>query len=135
MVWRTLVLSAVNFVTCMMVFMPIIIVTSPGHEQELFLHNGRAVYFFWIQAALGVFAVVIDLLSRKIKLQSKLITAGLALSIVLAGIVLWLSFSFDGIGCFDYDHEIGTGAWMPLLNVVLFGAMWIDQRRKMKNTD
>lgn len=128
MVWRTVVLSAVNVVTVLMVFVPIMRTVTPYSDEASYIHN--SLYLFLIQVATGIFAVVIDMLNKKPHLQSKLLAAGVALSATLAGIILWLVFTAGNQDCFTGDPQVQIGAWIPLLNVLLFGMVWYDQRKR-----
>jgi hypothetical protein len=128
MLRRTLVLSAVNVVTVLLVFIPLVRVTAAGSVDALYIHSTSPAYLFFIQAGLGIFAVVIDMLNRKPHLQTKLLTAAVALSATLAGVVLWLVFDADNYHSAS-EYTVETGTWLPLLNVFLFAIVWYDQRK------
>ncbi len=130
MVWRTLALSAVNVVTALLIFFPLLEITTTGMEDSIYLHSAP-IYFFLIQVGLGVFAVVIDMLNKKVQLQSKLIASAVVLSGTYAGIVLWLSFTYTAVGHLGVDATIQPGAWLPLFNVIIFFVVWVDQRRNV----
>jgi hypothetical protein len=132
MMWRTVVLSAVNAVTVLLVFAPIVEMNTVLSEDALYLHDSPS--FFLIQVALGIFAVIIDMLEKKQHLQSKLLTAAVALAVTSAGVILWLALTADQAEHFGGVSTVQVGAWLPLLNVLLFGIVWFDQRRRVAHS-
>ena len=133
MLWRTLALSAVNAVTVLMVFVPVAGVVLSRIEVDLYLHGEGLAPFFFIQVGLGIFAVVIDMLNKRPSLQLKLLVTAVVLSIVEAVVILWLVSNDAHYGDAATGHSFKTGAFLPLINVVLFLLVWFDQRRTMKN--
>jgi hypothetical protein len=129
MLWRTFVLSGVNAVTALLIFVPLFEITTTGMEDAIYLHSGP-LYIFGIQVGLGIFAVVIDMMNKKVKLQSKLITAAVVLSGTYAGIIIWLSSTAE-ISCLSNGKTLNAGTFLPLLNVVFFFSVWVHQRRSV----
>lgn len=129
MLWKTILLSSVNLVTVLMVIIPVATVQTSGFEEEIFVHSGPA-YFFFIQIALGIFAVIIDVLNKRPHLQTKLLTAGVVLSGTFAGIILWYAHTFDHVGLYINTSAATFGAWLPMVSVACFLIVWIDQRRR-----
>lgn len=130
MLWRTLALSAINVVTVLLIFVPLFEITTTGMEDTIYLHS-PSLYLFGIQVALGIFAVVIDMLNKKVKLQSKLIASAVVLSGTYAGIMIWLVTEYTADGCYSVDKDIKAGTFLPLVNVVIFFLVWIHQRRSI----
>lgn len=112
-----------------MVFVPVAAITTTGFAENIYIHGGEQFIYFFIQVALGILAVIIDALNRKRRVQSMLLTSALALSVIYAIVVLRLAFTINSLGDFAIDSEVRSGAFLPIVNVVLFAIVWNNQRR------